>query len=222
MMDVGLRRRDHTYHVLEDGVWHRVPGVNEIVRAAVPTVTRFFSEASRERGNVVHEALALHLSNNGLDWESLSDEHRPYVEQGVSALMLAEARPAHVEEILYHPILRFAGRPDFVGGLWRRHTLAVVDHKTGAVPKIAGLTTAGYAILARSIPRDSPVLLPIDRYALELKPDDFKFVPLHTEVDGHLDEPRFLACLDLYRSFSFREERDTEGYHVEPFDPNHD
>ena len=221
---IRLRASDHTYWVKTLDRWHRVPGVNEIVRAAVAEAARFYTEEARRRGTAVHEALALHLSQRGLDWSTLEEGHAQYVAEGVLALEIASAKPMLVEEILYEPELGFAGRPDFIGSLFGSQTASVVDHKTGSVPKIAGLTTAGYGLLARRLSARLPMPpLGYDfrRYALELRPGYHRFIGLHDTTEGHLDEARFLACLDLYRAFSFREDRMGDE-HVEPFDPDRD
>jgi hypothetical protein len=217
---IRLRASDHTYWTGAGASWRRVPGVNEIIRAAIPQAERWFTPESRERGNLVHEALALHLSPAGLDWSSLREDITPYIHAGVEALRAAKAVPTLVEEILYDSVLDFAGRPDFVGYLFEPSELSVEDHKSGAVPKAAGLATAGYSILAsRALGKR-----PTGRQALKLQPDQsptFRFIDLTQQKDAHLDERRFLEALDLYRAYSFREDRIGENY-VEPFRPDGD
>lgn len=215
MSGVVLRASDHTYWTWNGARWQRVPGVNEIIHAAVPQVTRWFTDEARERGTLVHEALALHALPAGLDWKSLRADIEPYVEAGIEALATAGAQPSLIEQRLYHPTLEFAGSPDFVGRVF--DGLAVVDYKSGAVPKVAGLATAGYGLLAKF----KLGVRPSTRYALQLIPDampPYKFHPLHSLTEGHLDERRFLECLDLYRAYSFREDRIGET-NVEPYDP---
>jgi hypothetical protein len=137
-------------------------------------------EAAREFG--VHVHLACDLDNRGLlDEASLDPALAPYLvgwrkyraESGI-ALLGSEVR-------LYDERLGYAGTCDVVGELNGQR--AVIDIKSGAVPRTVGAQTAAYAH-ALGVRR---------RYCVQLLPNDYRATALKDPADWSV----FVSCLNI-------------------------
>lgn len=155
---------------LEDGHQYRwkgvsVPGVTSLLDGlhSFAGVPMEILEAARERGSRVHDVCQFY-DERDLDEEALEcefPEEWGYL-QGWK-LFLAAAQPTwtHIEEPVFHQVLRYAGKPDRRGSLTVNgvhHQMAVVEIKT---PELAhpcwGVQLAAYAAASGSpgVPRFS-------------------------------------------------------------------
>ena len=116
----------HTYTL--EGV--RIPHVTQIIRdAGLTQGAEFFTKDSRERGINVHLA-AQYLAEDDLDWDTLADDIRAYVEAVPRFWAETGIAIPFTETPLAHPILKFAGTPDVPIGIINGEQL-VIDYKTG-------------------------------------------------------------------------------------------
>lgn len=136
----------------------RVPGVTGLLEGlhSFAGVPMEILEAARERGSRVHNVCQF-FDEGDLDEDALKrdwPEEWGYL-QGWK-LFLEAARPnwTHIEEPVYHQVLRYAGKPDRRGSLTVNgvhHQMAVVEIKT---PEVAhpcwGVQLAAYAAAAGS------------------------------------------------------------------------
>jgi hypothetical protein len=192
----------HTYTI--NG--HVVPSVTQVLNevgfidySGCPADVLLNAQA---RGHRVHKALHYHLEGD-LDWNSIAEEDRGYVESGLTYLERAQLRP--VTHPQTHEVIgveyRFWDDRDMTGGTvdllaWEPDAwLSVNDWKTGIPSDVAAsLQTAAYAEYARR--HLTPILGPrlrIRRKAVKLYKDGApgKAVP----YDDPRDWPQFLAAL---------------------------
>lgn len=175
----------HQYRI--DG--RRVPSVTEVLEplqdfgGASPDVLR----AAADFGTHVHEACAL-LVRGELDWDALDVALVPYVigaqrflDESGFVVIAAELRVGHAE-------LRYAGTLDLLGE-WRGQR-ALVDWKSGAVPRTVGPQTSGYA-MAYHAHHGEQVRR---RYCVELKPHGYA---VHSLSDSG-DRSIFLSALNCH------------------------
>lgn len=150
--------------------------------------SEFFTNEARDRGTRLHRAVALWLDEN-LDENTVDDDIRPRLE-GVKRFFLTVLATGEInfEKPRFNAPLLLAGTPDWDGELLGDD--AIVDYKSGGVDPVVALQLAGYDILLGG-PRRK-------RYALQVRPDGL--YKLHPFTDTR-DYPRFLAALDLYRTF---------------------
>lgn len=131
----------HTYF------WNgkRVPGVTSILQALhnFNGVPADVLEAAQDRGTAVHLCCE-YLDKGVLDEGSIDPAIAGYVDAW--RLFTAEMRPqwTHIEQQVYHPVMRYAGTVDRVGVLNGKEY--VLDIKTSiASHPVWGLQTAAYA-----------------------------------------------------------------------------
>lgn len=181
---------------------HELPSVTTILREAglidfsgTPGAVLAGAQA---RGSRVHAAL--HYACEGtLDWSSVGDEDRPYVEAGVQFLQTSQFEPLAMEVRLHHPTFRYAGTTDLVGA-WGGQP-AVADYKTGRAHDVAAdLQLSAYEACLRAYPPvewlDFTAATPIVRVSVELT----KRGTFRTEVYRNpQDFAAFLHCLGVYR-----------------------
>ena len=171
-----------------------------------------YTEESRERGQDIHDGLLYHFRYS--IEPDLKPSVQPYWNQAMAFLTSTEFEVESAEEIIMDPLLRYAGRYDFLGRLKRFMTHEdpsvdlvrdMVDVKTGSVPMTVGAQTMGY----RRRLRPNPPL--VRRWALHLTPTNYRLLPLNThpisgrylrELDRR-DEHLFLAALTIAK---FRKE----------------
>lgn len=131
----------HTYY------WNgkRVPGVTSILQALhnFDGVPANVLEAAQDRGTAVHLCCE-YLDKGILDEDSVDPSITGYVDGW--RRFTADLAPewSHIEEMVYHRVLRYAGTVDRVGTI--RGTGYVLDIKTSvAAHPVWGLQTAAYA-----------------------------------------------------------------------------
>lgn len=130
----------HTYYF--DG--RRVPSVTQVLAEAGLVDWTYCSEWARERGSLVHKAIALELAG-GLDWSSVDETFHPYISAELQAIADLGAEVVASEMRLYSPTYGSAGTLDRVlmvnGERW------LWDTKTGPLVPAYALQTAAYAAM---------------------------------------------------------------------------
>ena len=168
-----------------------VPGVTSIL-GSLRDFTRIDEEVLRkacERGTNVHLATEYH-DRGTLDETSLLPEEAGYLEGWKK--FCAEHKPwwLSIEEIVFHPVHRYAGKLDRrcsmqFGG--QRIEVAQVDVKTGATHPVMGLQLAAY-VAAAGDPPSTP------RFTCQLnKNGTYKLVQWTDPTDW----PMFLSLLNI-------------------------
>lgn len=178
---------DHSYWLGKN----RLIGVSEAIQAAglkdYSGIETHVLEHARQRGTAVHAACHF-FDQNDLDWDTVSDEIKPYVLAWERFSRDCPIEWADIEKPLYHAAFGFAGTPDRIAVAPGR---AVYDIKTYATDAVTGVQLAAYSLL-RFGPQpsyDAP-----KRWAVWLK-DDGKYSL--TEYTDRGDEAVFMACLTI-------------------------
>jgi hypothetical protein len=145
-------------------------------------------DAARERGQFVHEAMAL-LVRGQLDWSSVDLSLLPYIEGGKRFLdesgivVIASELPMGCAK------LRYAGTLDIYGEL--RNSECIIDFKaTAAVPPTVGPQTAAYDRLYQSKFGGKAR----KRYCVQLRPGDYRIHPLTDPADWSV----FQSALNIH------------------------
>lgn len=100
-------------------------------------------EAARARGRRVHRA-AHFLTEGSLDWASVDDADKGYVESCADLLLVGEYDTVSQELGLWHPEWKYVGTADLLA-IWQG-AVSILDWKTGPLGLIAAdLQTAAYA-----------------------------------------------------------------------------
>ena len=144
-------------------------------------------EAARDRGTRVHAACALDLLGT-LDESSVDDEVAPYLLQFRRFLVESRFEAALSEHQVWSGRLGYAGTLDLFGDLPNAKS-ALIDIKSGAMPRSVGPQTAAYA---RAL-KDSAGMSAASRWCLLLTPDKYSLTPLRDPQDERI----FLAALTL-------------------------
>lgn len=149
-------------------------------------------EAARDRGDRVHRAMAL-LLHDDLDWDSLDDEDRPYLEAGQRFLADSGFRATGIEVRVHSARHGYAGTVDAIGLRAQETRALILDWKTGHPEDTAAdLQTAGYhGALMGMYPEDRDCLT-MQRAAVHLRRDSTYRVELYTDTT---DYPEFLTLL---------------------------
>lgn len=174
------RDADHRYWT-EGGL--ELPSVTSILRPVIDDdAGRFYTEASRQRGTDIHQAIADHF--DGLA-PVLTPEAAPYWPPLLKFLRESGFQIESAEQVVADEAVGYAGTYDFLGWLaqYGRSSTEVdlVDVKTGAVPRTVWPQTAAYARPLRS--RYGV----IRRWCLQLTPDRCRLVPLNVQPSGRVD-----------------------------------
>lgn len=148
-------------------------------------------ERARIRGQHVHEAIALMLSEE-LDWGVLDPELLPYVQGAQNFLRDSQITIISHELRLHHRALGYAGTLDLLGD-WR-FKLSLIDWKSGIVPHTVGPQTAAYG----EAYRESRGLRVQRRYCVQLSPE-FPFGYKVHELAKANDLSVFCAALTVHR-----------------------
>lgn len=109
---------------------------------------------------------------------------------------------SHSEEVVVDRSNRYCGTLDLRGRHLRRgrRRRALIDLKSGAVPKTVGPQTAGYQYACE----DPPEL----RFALQLAENSYRLIPLTAAEDYSF----FISCLNVFK-FSLKENPYAEETH---------
>lgn len=171
---------DHSYTALDTG--EELPHCTGMLAATGWLKgMEFASDDSMERGTAVHK-LTADYDLGALDLGACVSRYRPYLLGHALAMSIMKPEILAVEEVIGHPVHRYAGRPDRVWTL--DGVLTVVDEKSGVKSKAHRIQTALQAILV-SVDHDDIPPEHIARAALYLTPKG-KFV-----YDPHTDRRDF-------------------------------
>lgn len=101
---------EHRYAIMPGS--RRVPSVTQVLEhVGMSPDFSFLDGYYLERGRAIHSALALELQGR-LDWDSLDDRVRPFVERGCNWLDAIDAKPLVVEFRWVHRTLEYGGTLD--------------------------------------------------------------------------------------------------------------
>lgn len=167
--DAGL----HEYYL--EGVL--VPSITQMIEMAGLVESDYYTEESRVRGTAVHDLTAAY-DLKALEPEACTSKYRGWLFAHVAAMRIVRPTWSHVEEPFVHGRLRFGGRPDRLGLVYRLRSVAEI--KSGGPEKCHQIQTALQAILAAA---ESGVALPPEhwtRLALYLKKDGKFKLEQHT------------------------------------------
>ncbi len=193
-MNVTLDEATHTYRL--DG--RPIIGVTETIKGlGLDPNVGFYTPEARRRGRAVHAAIHYWLEDD-LHWPSVKPEHVGYVRAAILLVETLKLEMVSAETIVVDETLGVAGKVD----LFARYQgePAIVDWQSGGLAKTKALQTAGYGVLARA----------------GLYPSTTQFARIGASLHGdgtiarpefytsHRDERRFLAAVDLYRTFVYR------------------
>lgn len=162
-----------------------VPSVTQILAMLndFSSVHPMTLELARTFGTHVHSAVEMYIKGE-LDEESLDPALRPYLDGWIAFQADTGFEVIESECRLISTSPLYAGTADVVGRMKSR--LAVIDVKSGMVPKTVGPQTAAYA--------HAHPLKPKDRYCLALSPDGYKLHPCKDAADFAV----FSSCLNIF------------------------
>jgi hypothetical protein len=133
------------FDALEHRYWlddRPVPSVTQVLAGAGLVDYTFCREWARERGSLVHKAIAIEL-REGLDWTTVPEEFHPYISAELQAIADLGAEVVESEKLLVSKLHGCAGTLDRVlrvnGDFW------LWDTKTGPIVPAYALQTAAYA-----------------------------------------------------------------------------
>jgi hypothetical protein len=119
-----------------------LPSVTQVLHGAGLVDFTYCREYARERGSLVHKAIAIEL-REGLDWSTVPEEFHPYISAELQAIADLGAEVVESERLLVSKLHGCAGTLDRIvrvnGELW------LWDTKTGPIVPAYGLQTAAYA-----------------------------------------------------------------------------
>lgn len=144
--------------------------------------------AAMARGTRVHAACALML-DGFIGPHDSGDDIAPYLAQFERFLAESGFVATLSEQRVYSAKLHYAGTLDLYGGLPKRKS-ALIDIKTGSVPRSAGPQTAAYARALKECDGHETRC----RYALLLRPEGYKLIPLENPNDDQV----FMAALTMH------------------------
>lgn len=189
---------DHTA-CTQDG--RRVPRYSEITSALglvnFDRVPRDVILNAQQRGSRVHKA-AMFLGENSLDWDSVSEEDKPYVDAACAFLDDAKFEALAMERRVYSSRYDYCGTVDLLG-FWNGQ-FAISDYTTGDAWQLCKpLQLGAYAGAVREKPPtewwDFVPTQPIVCVSIELKKNGKYSTKEHAEA---LWFPRWLACRTVY------------------------
>ena len=162
-----------------------VPGVNEINRdAGLLTDAQWYTESGRQRGEYVHETLALY-DEGQLEETTLDARLAPYLMAWRNLLRMTGIQIEMIEQIMYHQELGYAGKPDRIITL--RDQFGVLEIKTGVPKPSDQVQVAAYSLFG-----------PYDYgWVAYLRKDGEPF--LRSVMPLSEFRTVFLACLTIYR-----------------------
>lgn len=171
-----------------------IPSNTQILKAERMVDDRFYTDAGRERGVNVHNACWF-LDEDDLDWSTVSDEEKGFVE-GFGEFKVKTGFKTDFNELAVWGNSLFATRLDLIGVL--NGVRVIIDLKTGQVDRWVGLQLAGQqiAITDRIRENQEPWVsklsridghpYPVKRFALKLnKNATYKLIPFpdNSEMD---------------------------------------
>jgi hypothetical protein len=168
---------DHRYTVVDTGKC--AASVTEILMDSGVVESEWYTDESRERGRAVHAATE-YSDQDDLDESSVADTILPYIQAAHRCKKESGFVNVLVEPYGYHPIHRYAGKPDRI--IILNGYLCVLDYKSGAMMPWTALQTAAYEELMpylvmpdgrlfREVMNDFPFIKGVRRYGCELRAD---------------------------------------------------
>lgn len=181
---VAFEPKSHTYTV----AGMPVRSVTQMLSDRGMYDTRWFTEASRQRGTDVHTACHL-INENDLDWSTVQPHIEPYVRAYQKFVHETQFVALFWETPLYHRRLDYAGTLDLMG--WLHGQLVIPDLKTGPYSKIHDVQLALYLELVRENAAD-----------LGIRPEELKgvttqVVELHSDGNYKLPPMKLSAARAL-------------------------
>jgi hypothetical protein len=157
----------------------RLPGCTSILKECGVIDDRYYTEASRLRGQAVHAACH-YLGEGDLDWSSVSPKILGYVHAYERFMVEQNFHPRENEVPKYHKIYLYGVTPDSIGLLGTEE--AIVERKTGPMPEWAALQTA-----AQAMAHDPDNWRRYSRLGLELHEDGtYKLERFISPLDGNV------------------------------------
>lgn len=174
--------RLHEYFDLATG--DIIPHITGMLHTAGLIDDRWYTEEGCERGTAVHD-LTAEFDLGALDVATCDSAYRGYLLGHVEAMRIVRPEFVKIEQPNVHPVLRFAGRTDRVGRIYR--LAGVMEVKTGAADRAHQIQTALQAILEADEMNLRPEALA--RFCLYLQANGrFELVEHHRRAD--FDEAR--------------------------------
>lgn len=166
-----------------------IPSVTHIMKFAGIIDDKFYNEDGKLRGHAIHMATQF-LDEDSLDHESLHEEYAPYIKAYEKFKNESGFKPALIEYKVIDLKKEFAGTLDRTGH-FANGSFAILDIKTGSIPKWAGIQLAAYShALGATLSQDN-----IKRFALQLKNNGkYKL----QEFNNPRDIDVFLAAKDIF------------------------
>jgi len=118
--------------------------VTEILADSSVVESEWYTEEARERGRAVHAALE-YADQDDLDEGSVHESILGYVKAAHQFRKDSGCKNVLVEPYGFHPLHRFAGKPDRI--IILNGWLAVLDYKSGSMMPWTALQTAAYEAL---------------------------------------------------------------------------
>lgn len=197
----------HTYELMHPsgGPGEALPSVTTVMRTvgliSFEGIPERVLAAARDRGTRCHKA-AQYLTEGTLDWSTVDDSERGYVEAYARFLDEASFECLAQEQRLWHPVYRYAGTTDAVGH-WHGAP-AVLDLKTGDPMLVkAHVQLAAYEQCLRALPPiewlDVTANTPITRVSVAVRKDGTYSTHVHRDARDH---QTWLAALTVYREIA--------------------
>ena len=185
----GLTFNEAGHQYMLDGV--ELPSVTQVLGPyeSWSSVPAAMLEAARDRGHRVHAACALDLLGT-LDDDTVDDEVAPYLAQFRRFLVESRFEAVLSEHRVWSAKLGYAGTLDLYGDLPNAKS-ALLDIKSGSLPRSVGPQTAAYA---RAL-NESAGMVTRSRWCLLLTPEKYAL----KRFDDPRDEKIFLAALLLHQ-----------------------
>ena len=156
-MNNGLVFNPETHEYFWNGV-KRI-SVTQYLKLAGFIDSRWYTDKGRQRGQAVHLACS-YLNENDLDWNSVDEPYKPYVDGYRLFMSDTNFVPQLVEHRVYDEIWGVAGTLDATGTWKLTSGNILIDIKTGQVQPWAAIQTSAYEACLGASHR---------RYALELR-----------------------------------------------------
>lgn len=151
-------------------------------------------EAARIFGTHVH--MAVDLDNKGvLDEEALDPQLLPYLQGWRRFRAESGFEILHSEQRVVHELLGYAGTLDVVGNF--RGSFALLDVKSGALPRSVGYQTAAYVEAYGAMFG----MKPGRRFCLQLSPEFAIGYKLHA-LTKRTDWNGFVSCLNVWKDLN--------------------
>lgn len=149
-------------------------------------------DAGADHGTAVHLAAVYLLNGQGLDWDALDPSLVHPLRELERWVKDYDVEPCETEIMLYNSQWDYTGTIDLIARVKGKY--AVVDYKSGVMPKLGGPQTAAYKELAAFAGYGK-----LHRYVLRLpKTGEYKFKEYKDSADWAFFQAR-LFCHNYYQ-----------------------